>query len=55
MHRFHVAGKSAEIYPSPAKISKQFEYADKKGTTYCVLYGKAELEKREFVLKNLRT
>jgi hypothetical protein len=30
MHRFHVAGKNAEIYPSAAKISKQFEYADKK-------------------------
>ncbi len=55
MHRFHVAGKSAEIYPSPTKISKQFEYADKKWATYCVLYGKTELEKGEFVLKNLRT
>lgn len=45
--------KSAEFYPEPDKLAKQFKYADKKGIRYCVILGASELEKWVYVLKDM--
>ena len=49
------AGISAEMYPEPVKLKKQFAYADKKGIPYAVVVGSDELAGGTFSLKNLRT
>ncbi len=36
-NRFLSAGKIVDLYPTAAKIGKQFEYADKKGVTHVVV------------------
>ena len=47
--------KNSEYYPTPAKLSKQFEYADKKWITHCVILGSGELEQWIYKIKNLIT
>jgi histidyl-tRNA synthetase len=49
------AGISAEIYPDASKMKKQFEYADKKGIPYVLIVGTEEIEKGEYLLKNMVT
>lgn len=49
------AGISAEIYPDTSKMKKQFEYADKKGIPYVLIVGTEEIEKGEYLLKNMLT
>lgn len=49
------AGISAEIYPDASKMKKQFEYADKKGIPYVLVVGTEEIEKGEYLLKNMVT
>ena len=41
-HDFLKTGKICEFYPMPAKIGKQFEYAEKKNIRYAILYGETE-------------
>lgn len=53
--KFMAAWKVCDIYPTAAKLSKQFEYADRAGTRYCVLYGAGEKEKNMFMIKDLQT
>lgn len=45
--------KTCELYPSPVKLGKQFEYADKKWITHCVIMGPGELEQWIYKIKNL--
>lgn len=44
---------SAEIYPENAKIKKQFEYANKKNVPFVLIVGSEEIEKGEYLLKNM--
>lgn len=46
---------SAEIYPESAKIKKQFEYANKKIVHFVLIVGSEEIEKGEYLLKNMST
>ncbi len=46
-------GIKAEFYPEPAKLGKQFQYAEKKGIPYVVVAGEKEAINQEYNLKNL--
>lgn len=46
-------GVNAEIYPSPAKMKKQMNYADKKGVQYVVLVGEDEIASGNLTIKNM--
>ncbi len=48
-------GYSCEIYPTPAKLWKQFEYADRKWISHCVLLGSGEKEQGSATIKNMQT
>lgn len=48
-------GISAEIYPDPAKIKKQFEYADRKGIPFVLIAGPEEIAQKTWLLKNMIT
>jgi histidyl-tRNA synthetase len=48
-------GLRADLYPSDAKVQKQFKYADKRGVPYVILLGEQELAEGTFVAKNMRT
>ena len=47
------AGIKADLYPSDAKIQKQFKYANNRNVPYVVLLGAEELEQQSFVVKNM--
>lgn len=47
-------GCRVDLYPTPAKLPKQFKYADKRMVPYVVLIGASELEKGIFVVKNMK-
>ncbi|MDX2062807.1 MAG: histidine--tRNA ligase [Bacteroidia bacterium] len=49
------AGHSAELYPEPKKLAKQLEYANKCGIPYVLLYGEAEANHQEVIVKVLAT
>lgn len=49
------AGHSAEIYPDPVKLRKQFEYADRKGIKYTVMAGEEEIATKTLSIKNMKT
>lgn len=49
------AGISAEVYPTAAKIQKQFKYADNRNVPYVVLIGEEELKQGNFVVKNMKS
>ncbi len=49
------AGHSAEIYPEPVKLRKQFEYADKKGIRYIVMAGEEEIANKVLSIKDMQT
>jgi len=50
-------GLRCELYPEPAKIRKQFEYAEKKGIPYVAIFGQDERNQANQVvkLKNLES
>lgn len=48
-------GIPAEIYHEPAKLDKQFKYAEKKNVPYAVIIGSREIEEKSCVVKNLKT
>ena len=48
-------GKSAELYPSNLKISKQMSYADKRGAKFVVIIGEEEINSRLLTIKNMKT
>lgn len=47
------SGIRADLYPSDAKIQKQFKYANNRNVPYVVLLGAEELEQQSFVVKNM--
>ena len=42
-----------EFYPKPAKLKKQFNYANQRSIPYVVILGSEEMQKKVFVLKNM--
>ena len=48
-------GKSAELYPSNLKISKQMSYANKRGAKFVVILGEAEIDSELLTVKNMNT
>ncbi|RNC89805.1 MAG: histidine--tRNA ligase [Allomuricauda sp.] len=49
------SGVRADLYPSSAKVPKQFKYADKREVPYVILLGANELAERNFVVKDMHT
>lgn len=49
------AGTPAEIYPEPAKMKKQFEYATRKGIPYMIFVGADEVKSQMATIKNINT
>jgi histidyl-tRNA synthetase len=49
------AGLRADLYPTAAKMQKQFKYADKRGVPYVVLLGEEELKTGAFVVKEMKS
>ena len=48
-------GISAEVYPDPAKLKKQLEYADKKKTRFVVVIGEDEMRSGQLTVKEMKT
>ena len=44
-----------EFYPKPAKLKKQLNYANQRSIPYVVILGSDEMQKGNFVLKNMMT
>jgi histidyl-tRNA synthetase len=47
------AGINSELYPDPAKMKKQMNYANKKGIPYVVLVGEDEMNSGLLTVKNM--
>jgi len=50
---FRGKGVSADLYPSAAKLQKQFKYADSRNVPFVVLIGEEELSTGQFVVKDM--
>ena len=48
-------GVATEIYPEPAKMKKQMEYANRRSIPYVVIIGSNELQNGLATVKNMRT
>ena len=48
-------GIASEIFHEPAKLDKQFKYAEKKNIPFVVIIGSKELESKTAAVKNLKT
>ncbi len=48
-------GINAELYPEPAKMKKQMNYANKKNIPYVVLVGKNEMANNVLSVKDMKT
>lgn len=53
LHKLHEAGVSAEIYPEPLKMKKQFSYADNKKIPFTIIIGNEEAATGLYQLKNM--
>ena len=47
------AGLAVEVYPEPAKLGKQLQYADRKGFRVALIAGEREFAAGECQVKNL--
>jgi len=53
--KMRAAGISVEWYPEPARIPKQFKYADRHGIPLAAIMGPDEAEQNLITIKDLRT
>ena len=53
--KLRAAGIAADLYPTPLKIQKQMEYANKRQVPYVVLIGETEMQTGIFSFKNMTT
>ena len=51
--QLRAAGVKADLYPSKAKMQKQFKYANNRKVPFVILLGDSELENNSFVVKNM--
>ena len=49
------AGLAVEVYPEPAKLGKQLQYADRKGFRVALIAGEREFAAGECQIKDLKT
>jgi histidyl-tRNA synthetase len=47
------AGMKADLYPTDAKLQKQFKYADSRNVPFVIIIGDQELKQNEFVVKDM--
>ena len=47
--------KSAELYPSSAKLNKQMSYANKRSARFVAMVGEEELQLKKIKVKNMKT
>jgi histidyl-tRNA synthetase len=52
-NEFRLTGLNVACYPEPAKLAKQFKYADRIGTKIVVVAGPDELEAGQVTIKDL--
>jgi histidyl-tRNA synthetase len=55
LKKLHESGISAELYPEPQKMKKQFGYADNKKIPYTLIIGADEAASGIYQLKNMLT
>jgi histidyl-tRNA synthetase len=55
MQSLRKQGIRCELYHEPAKMDKQFKYAEKKNIGWVVIIGSQEIQKSTGVIKNLKT
>lgn len=55
LQKLRLHGISCEMFPEPAKMKKQMQYADKNGIPYVVLAGESEISQGLYSLKNMKT
>ncbi len=55
LEKFVSWGRRVELSPISSKLTKQFEYADKKWCRYAVILWSGELEKNSYLIKDLQT
>ncbi|MHA6727784.1 histidine--tRNA ligase [Chryseobacterium sp. A301] len=53
--KLRAKGYSCELYPEPAKLKKQFLYAEKKGIQNLVFYGETEIQNGNISIKDLNS
>ena len=49
------AGIKTEIYPESTKLKKQFEYAEKKGIPFLIIFGEDERKNAQVSIKDIRS
>lgn len=49
------AGINSDLYPEPAKIKKQMDYANKRNAQFVILIGESEMQSGKLTLKNMIT
>lgn len=55
MQKLRKQGVRCELYHEPAKMNKQFNYAEKKNIGFVVIIGSQEIQNNTVVVKNLKT
>ena len=55
MNKLRSHGIACELYPNEVKLKKQLAYANDKKIARVILIGSQEIEKKEFVLKDMDT
>ena len=55
LHDLREAGIPAEIYPEPAKMKKQLDYANRKKIAFVILAGENEMKDNKLTVKNMQT
>jgi len=53
LRQVRAAGVNAEIYPDPAKLKKQLDYANKKQIPLVVIIGSEEMSSGQFTVKDM--
>ncbi len=46
-------GCKVELYPDNAKMSKQFQYAEKRNIPFVIIAGETEMQNQQFAIKNM--
>lgn len=55
LKRLRENGISSEIYPSAAKMKKQFKYADDRRVAFVIIVGETEMKENSATIKNMQT
>ncbi len=55
LKKLREANISSEIYPSAAKMKKQFKYADDRRAAFVIIIGASEMENQKVTVKEMKT